>query len=116
MKGKSMKKNLLALMAVGVLLVNGAMAQAESITPGPELSIYANNSLSSSTFGVLAETKRGCKMGKSTCKNYLGIVKTGSCGVGESMKNGNLSVLKYVDVFNTGWFFNRTQTINAYGD
>ncbi|MDD3013467.1 MAG: TRL domain-containing protein [Candidatus Gastranaerophilales bacterium] len=111
-----MKKNLFTLMAVGVLLVNGTIAQAESIAPGPELSIYANNSYSGSVFGTLAETKRGCKTGKSTCKSYLGIVKTGSCGVGESIKNGNLSVLKYVDVYRTGWFFNRTTTINAYGD
>jgi len=103
-------------MAVGVMLVNGAIAHAESIAPGPDLSIYSNNSLSGSVFGTLAETRRGCKVGQSSCKSYLGIVKVGSCGVGESMKNGNLSVLKYVDVFNTGWFFNRITTINAYGD
>lgn len=115
-EGEHMKKNLVALMAVGVILVNGAIAQAESISLAPELSIYSNSSLSSSTFGTKAVTQRGCKVGKSTCKNYLGIVKKGSCGIGESMKNGNLSVLKYVDVINNGWFFNRTTTINAYGD
>jgi len=115
-EGTRMKKNLVTLMAVGVLLANGAVAMAESITPAPEFSIYANSSFSGSTFGTLAETKRGCKVGKSTCTSYLGVVKTGKCGVGESMKNGNLAVLKYVDVFKTGWFFNRTTTINAYGD
>ena len=111
-----MKRNLVALLATGVLLINGAIAQAESLSPAPELSIYADSSFSGSVFGTLAETKRGCKFGKSVCKSYLGIVKKGSCGVGESMKNGNLSVLKYVDVYKTGWFFNRTTTINVYGD
>jgi hypothetical protein len=116
MKGTNMKRNLLALMTVGILLANGAIAQAESIVPAPEFSIYANNSLNSSVFGTHAVTQRGCKVGQSTCKSYLGIVKTGSCGVGESMKDGNLSVLKYVDIYRTGWFFNRKTTVNAYGD
>jgi hypothetical protein len=111
-----MKRNLVAMLACGVLLVNGALAHAESITPAPELSIYANNSFAGSVFGTLAKTERGCKVGKSVCRSYLGVVKTGSCGVGESIKNGNLSVLKYVDVYKNGWFFNRTTTINAYGD
>lgn len=113
-----MKKNLIMLMATGALLLNVAIAQAESIikSPVPEMAIYTNSAWTGAAFGPAAETKRGCKMGKSVCKSYMGIVKTGNCGVGESIKNGNISVMKYVDIFNTGWFFNRSTVIKVYGD
>jgi len=113
-----MKRSLVVLFAGIMFMAIGSNAKAAEamIQPMPELSIYANNAFVGSVFGVEAETKRGRKMGQSVCKDYLGIVKLGSCGVGESMKNGNLSVLKYVDVYKKGWFFNRALIINAYGD
>jgi len=113
-----MKRSLVVLFA-GLMLasVSSNVRAAEAlISPIPDMSIYSNNSFVGSVFGVEAETKRGRRVGQSVCKDYLGIVKLGSCGVGESMKNGNLSVLKYVDVYKKGWFFNRSLIINAYGD
>ena len=58
-------------------------------------------------------TKRGFKKGSAVCKSYLGVVKTGDCGIGDAIKNGNIDTLRYVDYKNSKIFLSLFRHINS---
>lgn len=60
--------------------------------------------------------RRTNKVGKATCTNVLGIVKTGDCSIHQAMKDGGISTVSYAD-----WdkksilFLINTLTLKVYG-
>lgn len=111
-----MKKTLLAL-AVLALLSQGGIASAEVQRDAfPELSIFTENGRTGWDYGADVITDRGYKEGTAVCNSYLGIVKTGDCGIGDAIKNGDLKRMKYVDFKTKGWFFARKHIVKVYGD
>lgn len=112
-----MKKTLLTLAIIGLMGQSGmALAAGMQADFFPEGSIYTNNGRKAFDYGPGVITERGCKEGVAICKSYLGIVKTGDCGIGDAIKNGDLKKMKYIDFKTQGWFFARKHIVKVYGD
>lgn len=86
-----MKKAVLSLAVLAIMLqANGAFAAAMQSDFFPGTTVYSNSARNAFDYGPSVVTERGCKEGTAVCKSYLGIVKTGDCGIGDAIKNGDL--------------------------
>lgn len=112
-----MKKTLLALAVLALTIQGGAVFAAGMQTDFfPATGVFTNSGRAAFDYGPYAVTDRGYKEGTASCKSYLGIVKTGDCGIGDAIRNGDLKKMKYIDFKTKGWFFARTHVVKVYGD
>jgi len=103
-----MRKTFLALAVLAVI------AQSGSAFANP----YPGGSIWEDTIVPLDASKPKItnKVGEATCKNVLGIVQWGQCGVTQAMQNGKIQNVNYVDVHRDGCIFFKKITTKAYGD
>ena len=102
-----MKKTLLAL-AVLVLIGQAGTASADPYTKG---SIWENTIVPLDA----SRPELDDRTGVATCKNVLGIVQWGECGIAQAMKNGNIKHVNHVDVHRDGCIFYKKINTTVYG-
>ena len=103
-----MKKTILAISVLTIL------AQSSSAFADP----YGKGVFYEDTVVPLnaANAKISSKYGESTCKNILGLVQLGKCGINDAMKSGNIRNVNYTDVHREGSFILEKYTTRVYGD
>jgi hypothetical protein len=109
-------KKLFLMLAVLVIAAQSSMVFALERDFFPEGTIYSNSGRKAFDYGPGVLTERGYKKGVACCTSYMAIIKTGNCGIGDAMKNGDLKRMKYIDFKTKGWFFARKHIVEAYGD
>lgn len=58
----------------------------------------------------------GSKVGRATCKNYVGVVKLGDCSLKAAMRNGRISKVNASDWEKKWMLIYGTKTLIVYGD
>jgi len=112
-----MKKTFVSLAVLALMFQAGsAFAAGMQSDFFPSAGVFVNNGRNAFDYGPYVVTNRGYKEGVASCKSYLGIVKTGDCGIGDAIKNGDLKQMRYIDFKTQGWFFARKHIVKVYGD
>ena len=58
----------------------------------------------------------GSKVGKATCRSYVGLVKLGDCSLKAAMKNGHISRVNGADWEKSWKLLYGTKTLVVYGN
>lgn len=90
------------------------LAAAMLSTPAMATGFFYNDTVEPTALGL--QNVSGCKVGKSSCNNYFGIVQLGDCSYEAAMRNGKITQVNHHDTYTKGWVFVKHITTRVYGN